>query len=286
MCENNGGIMDENIFLHLKHLSNINRRPRSIDCRRLSLERLLRYAIAHETDLFELSYVQLEDFLDRGLGPQARATEISHIKSYFKWAIEMELTSNNPAFRLQRPRVPRKFPRPMNEHDKALAFREAPQPIRAWLYLAAYAGLRACEIAPIRGEDIMFSEGILVIPEQKGGDPGTVALHPLVKAELRVMYKKGWLFEKGGGYSGHITAGQLQRHANKHLRDLGIESTFHSLRHWFGTEIYRSSRNIRLTQEAMRHGSVVTTALYTQIDKHEIANVISSLPRTYEREYA
>lgn len=275
--------MEQNIFLHLKHLQQINRRPRSIECRRHALGRLEKFAATKNVGLLGLTHKQLEEFLDRPLGPQARATEISHLKSFYKWCIDEELIEVNPAFRLQRPRVPRMFPRPMMEYDKQRALQLAQGPVRTCLYLAAYAGLRACEICQIRGEDILWDEEVLVIREQKGGNPGVVALHPLLLEELKRAYKPGWLFEKGGEryaayHEGHMTPNQLQRITNRYLKDIGVSSTLHTLRHWFGTEIYRSSRNIRLTQEAMRHGSVVTTALYTQIDKREIAGVIASLP--------
>lgn len=272
------GILWIRLFLHLKHLGQINRRPRSIESRARALKRLFRFAGNLGLTVIELSLKELEEFLDRPLCPQSRATEISHLKSFFRWCLEEGFVNIDPSVRLHRPKVPRRFPRPMKELDKIFALENAPGRIKTWLFLAAYAGLRACEIAPIKGEDILWEEGVLIIPEQKGGDSGAVSLHPLLVLELRQAYKPGWLFEKGNGYEGHITASQLQRWANRYLHSVGIESTLHTLRHWFGTEIYRSSHNIRLTQEAMRHSSVVTTALYTQIDKTEIAEVIASLP--------
>jgi len=32
---------------------------------------------------------------------------------------------------------------------------------------------------------------------------------------------------------------------------MGLNDTFHSLRHWFGTQLYRSSRDLRLVQDLM-----------------------------------
>lgn len=270
--------MDEKIFLHIKHLQQLNRRPRSIECRKRALLRLEKWCERHDKNILDVSYDDLIEFLDRPLSPQGRASEISHFRNFFLYCCDEEWIDKSPALKLVRPRVPRRLPRPMSDVDKHIAFEQSEGRIRAWLFLAAYAGLRACEIAPIRGEDILWEEKILIIREQKGGDQGTVTLHPVLIEELRKVYKSGWLFEKGSGYEGHITPNQLQRYANKYLHGLGIDSTFHSLRHWFGTNVYRSSKDIRITQEAMRHTSVVTTVLYTQIDKSEIAGVIAKLP--------
>jgi len=48
-----------------------------------------------------------------------------------------------------------------------------------------------------------------------------------------------------------------------YLRRLGVPASAHQLRHWFGTSIYGSTHDLRLTQELMGHQSPVTTAGYT-----------------------
>jgi len=40
-------------------------------------------------------------------------------------------------------------------------------------------------------------------------------------------------------------------------------TTAHQLRHWFGTNLYAQSHDIRITQEMLGHASSATTAIYT-----------------------
>lgn len=47
---------------------------------------------------------------------------------------------------------------------------------------------------------------------------------------------------------------------------LGIPDTFHATRHRFGTLVYRASRDIRTTQQALGHVSPANTARYTAVD--------------------
>jgi len=71
----------------------------------------------------------------------------------------------------------------------------------------------------------------------------------------------------------------VSRLCNDHLHSIGIPHTLHSLRHRYGTQVYRASgRDLRLTQELMRHKTPVSTALYTWVDPAEGAAVVAKLP--------
>jgi integrase/recombinase XerD len=49
------------------------------------------------------------------------------------------------------------------------------------------------------------------------------------------------------------------------LRAVGSNATAHQLRHSFGTAVLRSSHDLRVTQELLRHSSPASTAIYTQV---------------------
>ena len=51
----------------------------------------------------------------------------------------------------------------------------------------------------------------------------------------------------------------------------------HSLRHTFGTNIMRASRNIRTTQRLLRHANVTTTQIYTHVDDDETRSAVENL---------
>lgn len=269
---------------HLDYLRLLNRRPGTIDQRRNVLLRLARF---HETELLALTSAQIAAFRDRPsragqpLAASSQAVELAHFRAFYRWAMLYELTDHDPTARVPRPRTMRGLPHPIPEHELALVLNEAPERIRPWYLLGAYAGLRACEIAPLRGEDIWWHHDpvLIVVREGKGGDPGTVPLHPLLEPVLAALPRRGLLFSRADGQPGANRPGMVSQHCNKHLHRIGSTHTLHSCRHRFGTMIYRlSGGDLRLTQELMRHKSPTTTAIYTLIDQSAAAGVVAALP--------
>lgn len=261
---------------HLLHLTRLNRRPGTIRQRQWCLERLTRFL---DCGILDADLQDLRNFVTRTeLAPETRAAEVSHLRGFYRWAFTEGFIAVDPTVRLERPARPRHLPRPMRQDhvDYALAF--APEPVNVWFHLAAYAGLRACEIGPLRGEDVRGA--MLVIREQKGGDEGTVPLAPILQARLGRFPQAGWVFpHRGPGPPGPTSAGQVQRHANRWLHAHDIPETLHTLRHYYGTMIYRvSGHDLRLTQELLRHRSPASTAIYTALDPERGPDVVSRLP--------
>lgn len=266
---------------HIAFLKYLNRRPSSVLQRRLTLRRLERFA---GREILAVDPETLARFANGNtLGVEARAATVSHLRGFYRWALDEGLIDRDPSARLQRPKRERRIPRPMPDEHAAKALTWATDPIRQWLFLAAYAGLRACEIAQVRGQDFRVSQAppILIIRVSKGGDPSVVPIAAeLRQVALELSRSDGWCFPKGRGGEGHITPSQVQKRANAFLHDLGIPETLHQLRHWYGTKTYRASgRDLRATQELMRHLSPVSTAGYTYIDPGDNAHALDLLPR-------
>lgn len=260
---------------HLAYLRHIGRRPGTIEQRRWCIERLRRFV--SPTPLLDSTPEQLYAFCSQEhLGAEARAAAVSHLRSFFRWCLREGHIVLDPSVRLDRPRRPKHLPRPMPEEVLERALREAPRPISAWLHLAAYAGLRCCEIAPLRGED--RHGDVLIIRGQKGGDEGTVPISAVLDRQLFALPSRGPWFPRWDGQPGSISAGQLQRHANRWLHDQGISHTMHTARHRFGTMVYQASgRDLRATQELLRHRSIASTVGYTWIDPGQHHGIVGRL---------
>jgi len=70
--------------------------------------------------------------------------------------------------------------------------------------------------------------------------------------------------------SGRRTKRPIQPHyvsdkINRYLHGRGISATAHQLRHWFGTELYRRTLDLKLVGEMMGHVKVETTSLYVAV---------------------
>jgi integrase len=264
--------MDDEIDRYIEHCGRRNLRPTYVNNQRLALRRL-----AQVLDPLTATTAELEHYLDgRNLAPASRATEIAYLAGFYTWALDENLIAASPARKVARPRIPVRLPRPMPDVDIARALAEAPCDVAPILSLAVYAGLRACEIAQLRVED--FAAGVLVIRESKGGGESAVPISPTLAANLArcPLPDAGWLFPSARG-TGHVSRSRICGLANDYLRSLGIVHTLHSLRHGFGTAVYRSTRDLRLTQELMRHRSVQSTVGYTRLDPHSGAEAVAAL---------
>lgn len=258
---------------HLRHLTRRNLRPSTIAQRRRALSRLGR-----SFDLTRASTEDIEDWLDRrDLQPEGRATEISHLRGFYRWAVAEGRLERDPTIKLVRPRVPRRLPRPIPEGDLAMAVELAPWPIRAMLMLAAFSGLRAIEIAGLCGEHIHLDQGVILVAEGKGGGMSSVPIPPALVAVLRDLPVSGPCFRLKNGRQ--TKAHNVSHWCNDYLHGLGISHTLHSLRHRYGTQAYiATGRDLRATQELLRHRTPVSTAIYTWVDPGRLAESVAKIP--------
>lgn len=258
---------------HLRHLGRRNLRPSTITQRRRTLMRLGR---TH--DLTRVSTEEIEDWLDgRDIEAEGRATEISHLRGFYRWAHSEGRMDHDPTIRLVRPKISRRLPRPMPEENLAVAVELAPEPIRSMLMIAAYAGLRACELARLDGEHVLRTEGVLLVVEGKGGGMSSVPIAPMLEPVFRRLPRSGPLFLLTDGR--RMAPHNVSHWCNRYLHSIGIPHTLHTLRHRFGTMVYAASgRDLRATQELMRHVTPVSTAIYTWVSPGHLADAVGRLP--------
>lgn len=209
--------------------------------------------------------------------PATRKTAWVACRGFFDHLVRTGLIESSPAAGLGRVREPRGVPRPAPGDALADALRAGDDRERLMLVLAAYAGLRASEIAAVRpSTDVV--EGFLHVTG-KGGHSRRVPLHPLVVAELDAEQSRradgrigsgfrryhnvdatadGWLFPSPLG--GHVDAECVSRVL---LKVLPGQWTGHTLRHRFASQVYAGCKDIRAVQELLGHASPATTARYT-----------------------
>lgn len=253
---------------HLRDITRANARPRTVKARANVLRKVEREAGPLDT----LTRDELCHWLDQYPSASTRATYLGHLRSYYRWATENGLP-HDPTAAIRTPKVPRRLPRPIAEHELRDAIATAPPMVRAWIILAAYAGLRACEVAAIRGEHIDHERGYLFIPCQKGGDAGAVPLSPKVLAELERWPATGPLWA-----SHEITANHVSHVVASHFRSRGIQGGLHRARHRFGTRFLEASGyDLRATQEAMRHRSPASTAVYTEVLPERLGSIAARI---------
>jgi integrase/recombinase XerC len=269
--------MSEHVARHLEWCAQRNLRPSYITVRRQQLallERTLGKPIETATaDDLELWYADLATRIE----PAARGRYLSHASNFYRWMVRSRLRDDDPTVRLMQPRLQRRLPRPISDRDLIPALLNAPDRVRPWMLLGLLAGLRACEIANLRGEDINWDLNMIVIVEGKGGKQRLVPLHPEVAAELDDLPRQGWLFPHWDHPKRPMRPWNVSHGVNFFLHSIGVEATFHQFRHRFATDVFAATKDLRLTQELLGHADPRTTAGYAAWDRSAATAAIEQL---------
>lgn len=222
------------------------------------------------------------DVWQRGLtvADASRASYVSQVASFYAWAVEHSLIGEDPSVVLVSPQLPRRVPRPIAEADLELAIAAAPDRIAPWLELAAYAGLRAGEIAHLTRPDVIdHADPPVLLVRGKGNKERIVPLSPRVGTALQRhgLPDSGWVFLRADGRPGPNRPNMVSVLAAAHLHDLGIPASLHMLRHRFATVLYQQTHDLRMVQELLGHSSPTTTALYTAWSQDRAAAAVAAL---------
>lgn len=217
--------------------------------------------------------------------PKSVLAYCSGVREFYAWALSEGLRDGNPAARLVLPRKPTYLPRPISEADLTLALDTAPPRVRIWLVLAAWCGLRAIEVALLRRESIRETADppVLIVEAAatKGGRHARVVpLSPYVVEELAAygLPASGWAFPRKDGLPGPNAAGRVSQLGTRALHKAGLDDTFHSLRHRFGTQAWRVSHDLLVVQHLLGHLDVRTTTTYTLFDDKAAAAAVNAIP--------
>lgn len=218
-------------------------------------------AHAGGVDPVSVTTLQIVDWLADHSNPWTRSTYAQTVWRWHAWLVERGLRGDNPTDGLRMPPKPHGVPRPASSQALDDALTIAQRRARAYILLAAFQGLRTYEIARVRGED--FVDGWLYV-RGKGDDVDAVPVHELVQQLRRGWPAEGWWFPSHAA-AGHVRPDSVSRTVAATFRKAGHRVTAHQLRHWFGTHALRISRDLRVAQELLRHRSVSSTEIYTQV---------------------
>lgn len=260
------------ITAHCNRLRLAGFRPRTVECR----EQVLR-AFADTLggrQLPDATRLDVEAYLARDLAAETRRAYLGHIRGWYAWALEEEYAASDPTIKLPAIRVARGVPRPINVEHLRRAVLAADSRQRAWLLLMALGGLRCMEVAGLRPQDLLEQDGgvLLYLDVTKGGGSGTVPAHPEILAALRDVPIRNGLWWDCSPRHVSVTT-------NTYLRSLGITSTAHALRHYSGTSwLTASGFDLLTTSRLMRHKSMESTVIYTQLSQARPAEVVNLVP--------
>lgn len=204
--------------------------------------------------------------------PNTRRSARAAIRRFFQWARLLGRRSDNPSELMLSVRIPPPAPKPTPiQVLEAALNRAGDSRERLMLLLASHAGLRRTEIACLHAEHI--ESGFLFV-QGKGGRQRFIPIHHILEPYLaRIKLRGGWAFP--GRFEGHCHPDYIGRRLS---RLLGPGWTGHSLRHYFASQTYWNSHDLRSVQELLGHASISTTQVYVGVNRQALIQAVNSLP--------
>lgn len=256
------------------------------------------------TDEIRLSDVAVEDLrgffasVHKGIEKSSQARKLSAVRSYYCFLNDMELYSENPAERINHPKVSMKIPAFLGV-DEVFHFLDTlrshcGQPGGSWrrwrnwaLFECLYStGVRVSELVGLNAADVSFDGGMIRVlgkgRKERITPIGAKAmesiqgyLEALATQFPRAQDKSTALFRNARG--GRLTTRSVHRILRSELRKCGLWKHLspHGLRHTFATHLLNSGADLRAIQEMLGHSSLSTTQRYTHMH-------VDQLIKTYD----
>ncbi len=223
------------------------------------------------------------------LAPSTRRNFHILFRSILRAAVDAGLLETMPTMPPM-PRVGRKVTKPLRRGDLDSILALASPSARLAFGLAAFAGLRAGEIRGLRWSDIDLTVGTITIRRSvsrgeestpKSGHQEVVPIVPSLGSLLEAAQasrKNLWpnvaLTVKGKPWGEWGLRQVFQR-----VRDrAGLDTwSFHDLRHFFISELFRKRVPAPAVQALARHSALTTTQRYADVDANDLREAINLL---------
>ena len=247
-----------------------------------------------------LSASDLSGFLefvhDKEYSPRSQARILSGVKGFYKYLMVEEVIDSDPTELISGPKMTRKLPEVLSidEIDEMQSTFDLSKPEgqrnKAILETLYSCGLRVSELINLRLTDLHFDEDFIKVLG-KGSKERLVPIGGKAVKEIRLYMPDRNSLPKIDKSSENILF--LNRRGKKLTRemifsivknsaiDAGIKKAVspHTFRHSFATHLVEGGADIRIVQEMLGHESILTTEIYTHLDKQYLKETISLFNR-------
>lgn len=235
---------------------------------------------------------------NRGISPRTQARIISGIKSFYKFLLIEEKVEKDPTALLEAPKVGRKLPEILSveEIDTIINAVDTKKPEgqrnKAILETLYSCGLRVSELIDLKISNLFFESGFIKI-EGKGSKERLVPISNKAIKEINlylseyrrtlkisVAHEDVLFLNRRGKKLSRVMIFTIIKNITKKLH-LDKNISPHTFRHSFATHLIDGGANLRAVQEMLGHESIITTEIYTHLDKEYLKNTIVQYhPRT------
>lgn len=234
----------------------------------------------------------IEYINDRGVSPRTQARTISGIKSFFKYLLMEGKINSDPTTLLESPKIGRKLPDvlTMEEIDMIIdgvdLTKSEGQRNKAMLETLYSCGLRVSELVNLKVTNLFFDQGFIKV-EGKSEKERLVPVSSKAIEEI-TKYIQGYrktlkispdsenvlfLNRRGKRLSRVMIFTIIKNLAEK----VGLNKKIspHTFRHSFATHLISGGADLRAVQEMLGHESILTTEIYTHLDRDYLKNTIT-----------
>ncbi|MFU8812040.1 MAG: site-specific tyrosine recombinase XerD [Balneolaceae bacterium] len=229
----------------------------------------------------------LEELTAMGLAVSTIARNISSIRNFHEFAVVEKFTQANPAELVDLPKSSKKLPDVLDPYEME-ALLNAPDRttdpgIRdaAIMELLYATGMRVSECTGLELDQLYFEAGFVrvfgkgskerLVPV--GGSAITAVNHYLERVRAAFMSHKNpgkaknrlFLNQRGGPLSRMSIWNIVNRYAEH--ADIRKNVYPHIFRHSFATHLLEGGADLRAVQEMLGHSSILTTEIYTHVDR-------------------
>ncbi len=243
----------------------------------------------------------LQDFIkwlnELDLNARSQARIISGIKAFFKFLLLEDVINTNPSELLESPKVGRKLPDTLNptEINKLIEAIDLSTPEgqrnKVMLETLYSCGLRVTELINLKISNLHFNEEFIIITGKGNKERlipiGNIAIK-LINSYIKenrvhLEIKKGnedyvFLNRRGSKLTRVMVFTIIKQLAVK--TGLHKKISPHTFRHSFATHLIEGGADLRAVQEMLGHESILTTEIYTHLDREFLRdNILQFHPR-------
>lgn len=276
--------------------------PLSRDTYMREIRFLSKWCTENKYELQSLKTLELLEYISfrqkGGADHRTLAKGISSLRSFFRFLIQEEYRSDNPAGRIDSPRASAPLPDVMTREEIEAFFNAIPLDThyglrdRALFELIYSCGLRISEAAGLKVGNIFLSERVARI-HGKGnrerivpiGDHGIYWLRQYVQLARPHLLKSGKIEEslflsmRGTALSRKGIWKRFKQMCDR----ADIDAKVHTLRHSFATHLLQGGADLRSVQALLGHADIGTTQIYTHVENEELRQIHAALhPRGSE----
>lgn len=227
--------------------------------------------------------------LERGFKATSTARLLSTLRRFFQYLIREQLRDDDPTALLLTPKLPKRLPKDLSEHQVEALLSEPDVAVelelrdKAMLELLYATGLRVSELVGLTMENVSLRQGVVRIL----GKGNKERLVPM--GEEAMYWISVYLREARGVLLGSQTsdilfpssrAQQMTRQTFWHRiklyasrAQIAVELSPHTLRHAFATHLLNHGADLRVVQMLLGHADLSTTQIYTHVASERLKSM-------------